>query len=135
MVILGRFWIIFAIIFRYFSGNFGETFSLVLYHTCVINDKERVCTGETSRSACTRGKEHLTSLSRRKEGSTLWNHGKEIHDGHIPAIYMSVTGKFRNDAVLRQVYEAVRINREGKKNVMNSKSEWNYVPVPHVAVE
>ena len=48
---------------------------------------------------------------------------------------MSVTGQFRNDAMLRQVSEAVRINREGKKNVMNNKSEWNYVHVPHVEVE
>ena len=39
------------------------------------------------------------------------------------------------DAMLRQISEAVRINREGKKNVMNSKSKWNYVNVPHLAAE
>ena len=48
---------------------------------------------------------------------------------------MSVTGQFRNDATLQQISEAVRINREGKKNVMNDKSECNYVHVPHAAVE
>ena len=64
------------------------------------NDKERVYIGETSRSAYTRGKEHLTSLSRKEEGSPLWKHSKEIHEGHVPGFRMSVTGQFRNDAML-----------------------------------
>ena len=40
---------------------------------------------------------------------------------------MSVTGQFKDDAMLRQVSEAVMINKEGKENVMNSKNEWNYI--------
>ena len=37
--------------------------------------------------------------------------------------------------MLRQVSETVMINKEGKENVMNSKSEWNYINLPHVVVE
>ena len=48
---------------------------------------------------------------------------------------MSVTGQFKNDAMLWQVSEEVKINREEKRNVMNSKNEWNYINLPHVAVE
>ena len=96
--------------------------------TCTecINDKykERLYIGETSLSAYTRGKEHLTSLSRNEEGSALWKHSKDIHHGHVPV-------QFRNDAMLGQISEAVRINREGKKNAMNDKRKWNYVHVPH----
>ena len=113
----------------------GVTYSITCTECINDNDKERVYIGETSRSAYTRGKEHLTSLSRKEEGSALWKHSKEIHNGHMPGFRMSVTGQFRNDAMLRQISEAVKINREGKKNVMNDKCEWKYVHVPHVAVE
>ena len=56
-------------------------------------------------------------------------------DRHVQVFCMSVTGKFRNDAMLRQISEAVRINREGKKNVINSKSKWNCINVSDLAVE
>ena len=49
--------------------------------------------------------------------------------GHMPVFRMSVAGVFRNDAMLRQVSGAVRISREGKKDVMESKSEGNYVNI------
>ena len=60
-----------------------------------------------------RGKEHLTSLARREESSVLCRHNKEIHDGgRIPQFCMLVMGQLKNDAMLQQVSEAVRINRE-----------------------
>ena len=37
--------------------------------------------------------------------------------------------------MLRQISKAARINREGKRNAMNNKSEWNYINVPHIAAE
>ena len=91
--------------------------------------------GEIPRNAHTRGNEHLASLSRRKESSILWMHGKEKHSGSIPQFCMSVRRQFKDDAMLRQVSEAVMINKEGKENVMNSKNEWNYINLPNVAVE
>ena len=48
---------------------------------------------------------------------------------------MSVKGQFKDDAMLRQILEAVMINNEGKETIMNSKNEWNYINLPHVAVE
>ena len=48
---------------------------------------------------------------------------------------MSVTGHLENDAMLQQDSEAVMINNEGKRNVINRKNEWNYINLPHVAVE
>ena len=48
---------------------------------------------------------------------------------------MSVKGQFKDDAMLRQISEVVMINKEGKENIMNSKNEWNYINLPHVAVE
>ena len=76
-------------------------------------------------------REHFTAILHATCSTEL----QGIHDGHVPGFHMSVSGQFRNDAMLRQISEAVRINREGKKNVMNDKCEWNYVHVPHVAVE
>ena len=48
---------------------------------------------------------------------------------------MSVTGHVNNDAMLRQTSEAVKINREDKNNVINTKNECNYVRVPQVTME
>ena len=46
-----------------------------------------------------------------------------------------MTGQNKDDAMLQQLSDGVRINNERKKNVMNTKGEWNYVHVLHVAVE
>ena len=81
----------------------GVMYSITCTDCINDNEKERVYIGDTSHSAYTRGKEHLTSLSRREEGSALWKHSKEIHDGHLPVFRISVTGQFRDDAMLRQI--------------------------------
>ena len=99
------------------------------------NNKMNTYIRETSRNAYTRGKEHLSSLDIRDDGSVMWKHSKEKHDSHIPNFCMSFTGQFRNDAMLRQISEAVRINREDKSNVMSTKNEWNYVTVLQVTIE
>ena len=66
-----------------------------------------------------RDTEHLASLNNRDEGSVMCKHSKENHDSHIPNFCMSV----KNDAMLRRISEAVRINRKDKNNVMNTKNE------------
>ena len=113
----------------------GITYSITCMECANSNEKEKIYIGETSRNAYTRGKEHLASLSRREENSVLWKHSKEKHNGSIPQFCMSVKGQFKDDAMLRQISEAVMINKEGKENIMNSKNEWNYINLPHVAVE
>ena len=67
--------------------------------------------GETSRSAYSRGKEHLHSLNRREEQSVMWRHACEKHGGDIPSFVMNVTGIFRDDAMLKQITEAVLIGK------------------------
>ena len=67
--------------------------------------------GETSRSAYTRGKEHEKSLSNKEERSALWKHCKEKHNNEMQRFQMSVTGLYRNDAMLRQISEGVRIEK------------------------
>ena len=48
---------------------------------------------------------------------------------------MSVTGYYKNDAMLRQISEAVRIEETEEAELINTKDEWNYVTFPRVAVD
>ena len=68
---------------------------------------------------------HLASLASKEESSVLWKHSKDKHNGRVPHFCMSVTGQFTKDARLRQVPDAVMINKEGKENVMNNKNDSN----------
>lgn len=45
---------------------------------------------------------------------------------------MNVTGTFHNDA---QITESVLINTVEKSELMNSKSEWNYVHIPRTVAK
>ena len=47
---------------------------------------------------------------------------------------MSVSGYFKNDSMLRQITEAVRIDGTEERELINTKEEWNYVSFPRVAV-
>jgi hypothetical protein len=38
---------------------------------------------------------------------------------------MNVTGRYGNDAKLRQILESVKMNKIKKDELMNSKTEWN----------
>jgi hypothetical protein len=48
---------------------------------------------------------------------------------------MKVTGQYRNDAMLRQIAEAVRINNSDIDSRINNKTEWNLVLFPTVRVD
>ena len=48
---------------------------------------------------------------------------------------MNITGNYRNDAMLRQISEAVRINNTPCENLINNRTEWNYVQFPRVLVD
>ena len=79
--------------------------------------------GETLRSACTRGKEHMKSLAKKEERSALWTHCKEKHNSEMQKFEMNVTGSYSNDAMLRQISEVVRIDQVPEGSLMNSKNE------------
>ena len=46
----------------------------------------------------------------RTTGSVMWLHCRERHNVEIPDFRMDITGHYRNDAMLRQIAEAVRIH-------------------------
>ena len=47
---------------------------------------------------------------------------------------MSVTGTFRNDAMLRQISEAVQIENVDPEKLMNTRAEWNMTRVPRATI-
>ena len=101
--------------------------------TCV--SCENVYHGETSKNAFTRGKQHLDEYSNKAAKSVLWRHCRERHDNQIQEFKMKVTGQYRNDAMLRQIAEAVRINNSDIDSRINNKTEWNLVLFPTVRVD
>ena len=66
-------------------------------------------TGETSRSAYTRGKKHRHELEQREESSVMRGHSCDKHGGAVPDSVMNVAGIFHSDAMLRQITESVMI--------------------------
>jgi hypothetical protein len=110
-------------------GGHGVTYD-IRCNTC-----NNVYVGETSRSAYVRGGEHVKIYERKKEQSTLWKHCKEKRDGEVQTFQMNVTGRYGNDAMLRQISESVKMNKIKKGELMNSKTEWNYFKIPQVVIE
>ena len=96
-------------------SNTGITYELV----CQVCHHQYI--GETSRSAYTRGKEHLRALEQREETSVMWRHSCD-------------TGMFHNDAMLRQITESVRINKVEEGQLINTKGEWSYFRTPRAVV-
>ena len=47
---------------------------------------------------------------------------------------MSVTGTFKDDAMLRQITEAVQIENLDPEKLMNSRTEWNMTRVPRATI-
>ena len=47
---------------------------------------------------------------------------------------MKVTGTFKNDAMLRQISEAVQIENTNPVKLMNTRAEWNMTRVPRAIV-
>ena len=73
-------------------------------------------------------------MNRREEQSVMWRHACGKHGGDIPSFVMNVTGNFRDDAMLRQITEAVLIDKVKHNKLINTKNEWNYVKIPHAIV-
>jgi hypothetical protein len=48
----------------------------------------------------------------------------------VQTFQMNVTGRYGNDAMLRQISESVKMNKIKKGELMNSKTEWNYFKFP-----
>ena len=96
---------------------------------------ENVYNGETSKNAYTRGKQHLDEYENKAGKSVLWRHCRERHENELQEFKMRVTGQYRNDSMLRQIAEAVRINNCDIDKRINNKTEWNLVLFPTVWVD
>ena len=48
---------------------------------------------------------------------------------------MKVTGTFKNDAMLRQITEAVQIESTNPDSLMNTRAEWNMTRVPRATID
>lgn len=103
--------------------------------SCKENGERAVYIGETSKNAYTRGKKHLQDLDGKLAGSVMWRHCREKHDSCISDFTMGVTGHCRNDSMLRQISEAVRIHGSSDNELINNKTEWNFVTFPRVVVD
>ena len=66
--------------------------------------------------------------------SPLWRHCLEQHGGEVQTFLMSVTGTYRNDAMLRQITEAVQINNMDADRRMNDRAEWNMTRIPRSVI-
>ena len=94
-----------------------------------------VYVGETADNAYHRGKQHAAALRNSTADSALVKHIRIKHqnDDPPPAFNMKVTGVFGNDALLRQVTEASRINQASDAGIcMNSRAEYNHQAIPRV---
>ena len=91
--------------------------------------------GETASCGYTRGCKHMTDLNARNvSNSPLWRHCLEEHNGEMQSFEMAITGTFKNDAMLRQISEAVQINNTDVNLLMNDRAEWNMTRVPRVSI-
>ena len=106
---------------EFFRHDHEEADTRVFLH---VNDMSMTYKGETASNAYTRGGEHMSRLRARDlNGSPLWRHCLEQHEGEEQVFSMSVTGTYRNDAMPRQITEAVQINDMEERDRMNDRAE------------
>ena len=99
-----------------------------------IEAVDSVYEGETSENCYVRGKQHLYDLEHKSDRSSLWRHSRDKHNGIAQNFQMSQTGSYKNDAMLRQIMEAVRISNSSNINLLNSKKEWNNFQLAEVVL-
>ena len=78
----------------------------------------------------------MTDLNGRNvSNSPLWRHCRDSHSSMMQDFKMRVTGTFKNDAMLRQISEAVQIENTDQQRLMNTRAEWNMSRVPRATIE
>ena len=102
---------------------------------CEEMGHSRVYKGESSKNGFTRGKKHLQELDGKAAAAVMWRHCREHHGDVVQDFRMSITGNYQNDAMLRQITEAVQIEHTDKEHLINNKTEWNFVQFPRVLVD
>ena len=88
--------------------------------------------------------EHMWLFKHKKEGdpdknesnSTLWVHSKVVHDSTMSTSNWKVEVTSSHKSPLsRQISEAVRISREPKSNLLNSKQEFGANNLAEIALQ
>ena len=110
----------------------------ILYETscnqCKQRGQERVYVGESSRSSYERGGEHADDYRKETSDSHMHKHATTDHHGEEnPTFSFKVVKSFQN-ALARQVSEAVRLRKRGDI-VLNSKGVYNRCALPRLLVE
>lgn len=117
------------------SGGKGDCTKNNIVYEIKCDDCGSKCVGESARNAYTRGKEHEKLLHEKEKSSPLWTHCMEKHGGNIQRFKMSVKKSFYNDAMLRQITEAVHIRKTPGDKCMNGKDEWSTTCIPHARIQ
>ena len=102
--------------------------------TCKERNRTKIYEGETSRSARSRSKEHLSGLINKNTNNVLYKHKQIDHSNEEMEIIMEITNTFK-DPLTRQANEGVRINKREKTELLNSKTEFNHPKIPRITIE
>ena len=89
--------------------------------TCECGDEYN---GTTTVGAYKRGNEHIDEMIGKDEDSDFWNHCRTKHGGEMKKLKMDVTETFKGDPTLRQISEAVRIERTDPNRIINRRKEY-----------
>ena len=89
--------------------------------TCECGDLYK---GTTTRGAYIRGNEHIQEMHAKNEDSDFWQHCKAKHGGQMKKLKMDVIETFKGDATLRQISEAVGIERTNPEKLINRRKEY-----------
>ena len=108
----------------------------ITYEILCDNEQcSRTYKGESSYNGYKRGKEQMAGLVGKSDKSGLWKHCERDHAGEIQTFSMKVTGTFKDDAMLRQITEAVQIENADTNTLINTRAEWNMTRVPRMNIQ
>ena len=106
--------------------------------TYIIKCESEICefvyNGQTGKNAYTRGKEHMDDYNQQRKDTVMWSHCVEKHGGIRQKFSMKVVETSRNDAMKRQILEAIHINDTDTNIRMNSRTEWNFIQLPRLSI-
>ena len=76
----------------------------------------------------------MSMLKNRNKASVLWEHCRDVHSGNMVGFKMSVIKRYKNDDMKRQIMESLIIEGSNKEELLNNKTEWNYIYFPRVSL-
>ena len=95
------------------------------------NKSVAVYVGESARNGYERMTEHLDDARKKKGDSHISKHWINPHGGRKTKFSFEIT-KFFTSPLERQVGEAVRIEKTGAHQILNSKSMFNWSGLPRI---